>query len=145
MSEKNPTPPSVVLPSAKRFAQLARSYVREHGLQTRRKPKKASRRVERIAELVVAKLGPAISVAFISETNAEPVSGQSFDWWVGVAKRLGVPVHNVTGRKRVIDVEVLRTALAASAPIASDVPTNDPVTTVRRMLNERLNGGNYAP
>jgi hypothetical protein len=99
---------------------------------------------DEIASLVIAKLAPAARVIFLTETNAEPSTGQSFDWWASAARQLGVPIANPTGRKRVIDVEALRVALAKSAPASIDEPRESPTDTVRRMLAERLNGGSRA-
>lgn len=99
---------------------------------------------EEIATKLAEKLGPATRVVFLTETNAELATGQSFDWWATVAQRLGVPIANPTGRKRVIDVEALRAALAASVPAPETSQSEDPIAQIHRVLAERLNGGRHA-
>ena len=103
----------------------------------RKKVKVAPPTAEEIAQAVVAKLKPAVDAQFVTEANAEMICGQSFDWVVSVARRIGVPVANPTGKKRIVDLSAFRAALAALAaresPVAERCEAPDSVETCARV------------
>lgn len=91
-----------------------------------------------IAAEVLRRLGPVTRAEFITAGNAEAVTGQDFRWVRAEAERLGVPIAG-TGKKRVIDVETFRSALAADAEVlVISGEDTDPVEDLRRKLGFKL-------
>lgn len=98
-----------------------------------------------IAAEVLRRLGPAMRAEFITAGNAEAVTGQDWRWVIAEAQRLGVVVGG-RGKKRVVDVQAFRAALAAEAKssLATSVADADPAEQIRRMLGSaRVNGASH--
>ncbi|MCK6538300.1 MAG: hypothetical protein L6Q84_35445 [Polyangiaceae bacterium] len=88
-----------------------------------------------IADEVARHLSPATRAEFITPGNAKAVTGQDWRWVTAEAQRLGVPVGG-TGKKRIVDIEAFRAALAAkpTPPLAKRAADIDPVEQIRRMI-----------